>query len=85
MARRYNRDKWVNAWEIERLGQLLYDLELLKGRYLSECVKAGENYPLQRAEWEAAAAAAETALGEMERRCEALLERYSREHRELEG
>jgi len=82
VARR--RDRWVNAWIIERLDQLLFDIKSVGGRYVTECLKAAEQFPEQRTEWEAAAQRGEAAFREMADRCESLFWRYGKEHKELE-
>jgi hypothetical protein len=33
------RDKWTNAWEVERLTQLRADVDSALGRFLTECVR----------------------------------------------
>ena len=33
------RDRWTQAWEIERLSQLRVDLDSALGRMLTECVR----------------------------------------------
>lgn len=78
------RDRWTNAWHIERLDQLLYDIRLLRGRYMDECLKAAAWRPGQREEWEQAAQAGEAGLRAMEERLTTLLDLYCREHKELE-
>lgn len=78
------RDRWVNAWIIERLDQLLFDVRLVGGRYVTECLKAAERFPEQRAEWEAAAQRGEAACRDMGATVEVLFNRYAKEHKELE-
>lgn len=86
MRRSYGRDRWTNAHEIERLDQLIYDLRMMRGRYVDECLKAAEwASGAERAGWEQAAQTGEATLCEMEDRCTALLERYGREHGTLDG
>ncbi len=74
----------MNAWHIERLDQLIFDIRLIKARYLEECLKAAAWLPEQRESWEQAAQAGEAALSAMEAKCAALLDLYCREHKELE-
>lgn len=78
------RDKWVNAHHIERLDQLLFDIQLIRGRYMYECLKAAAWLPGQREEWQQAAQAGEVVLQAMEERCKVLFDLYCREHKELE-
>lgn len=74
----------MNAHHIERLDQLLFDIRLLRGRYLEECLKAASWLPSEREEWEQAAQAGEVALSAMEAACTTLLDLYCREHKGLE-
>ncbi len=63
---------WTRAHEAERLSQLIYDIESAAGRYMTECLRAAEQMPAAREQWEAAAANAEAAKNEMVAKCTVL-------------
>lgn len=39
------RERWTQAWEIERLSQLRADLDSALGRLLTECVRQSTKVP----------------------------------------
>lgn len=66
--------QWANAWEIERLGRLRYDVDSALGRLHRECVRRAVGVsPDVAAEWMRRAEQAETVrewgLREIDRWC----------------
>lgn len=59
------RSRWQQAQVAEALSQLIYDLESVKGRYMTECLRQAQASPAVAEEWKSAAADGEAALNEI--------------------
>lgn len=73
------RGRWQQAILAEALSQLIFDVDLVKGRYITQCLRQAQASPATAAEWESAAADAEAALNEIEARCKTLFDLCCRE------
>lgn len=74
-----NTKRWTKAHEIERLSQLIFDIESATGRFISLCLVAQEQMPSVAEQWQEAAEAAEAAKNDMVGKCKVLLDRCCKE------
>jgi hypothetical protein len=73
------RGRWQQAQVAEAISQLIYDLESVKGCYMTQCLRQAQAAPATAEEWERAAADGEAALNELASRAKVLFNVCCRE------
>jgi hypothetical protein len=71
--------RWQQTLRAAAISQLIFDIESVRGRYITQCLQQAKAAPATAAEWEAAAAEAEATLDVIARRAEVLFNVCCRE------